>query len=115
MSNQMDNNANKKEEILEKSRKLKQDEGMEYVQKQGVSIGSFIAFILVCALSVISALADQMNTVWALGAVSSAFWFGKVFANYRFTKKKPYLLKTICAAFVLIAFVYWFIATVQGW
>jgi len=116
MNNQANDNTNRKEEILEKSRKSNRDEGVEYAKRQGDSIGRLVVFFAVCIpLSVISALSGHMSTVWALEAVSCAFWFGEVFAYYRFTKKKSYMIKTVCAALLLIAFVYWFIATVQGW
>ena len=92
-----------KADILTKSRKLKQDEGLEYAEKRGNKIG-VITYAIIAAVLMIFSVPNQMNVVYTIAAISFAFVFGGTFSYYRFTKEKLYLISAVASAFSLLAF-----------
>ncbi len=95
-----------KEEILEKSRQIHQDEGMEHAENKGRKIG-FIAFsILFAFLAIFSLFYGESVTFYA---ISSLFWAsiaGESYGKYSFTKTKIYLISAIAqsiASFLSVA------------
>lgn len=103
MSNPTNNSDNKKAEILEKSRKSKQDEGLEYAEKRGNKIG-VIVYAVVAAILLIFSIPDRMDIVNAIASLSFAWVVGGTFSHYRFTKKKSYLIYAIGSAIATIAY-----------
>ena len=91
-----------KEEILQASRAQKEDEGQVYAEQYGRKIG-YIAFsALFAAIVLFNFLTGQSNDVpftlfWAfLGA--------EAFGKYRVTKKRSFLVTTVCAAIAAVCF-----------
>jgi len=101
MSNFTENNENRKEEILAKSRQSNKDEGVEYAVNKGAKSGNYFAIeIIGLPLLLLSLITGQMLTTYALSSVILASWFGEFFAKYRFLNQKRYLVTAICAAFL---------------
>ena len=103
MNNTMGNNENKKEEILEKSRNSKKDEGMEHADYRGSRIG-VIVYAIVAFFLVIFSIPDNINVVNAIASLSFAWVVGGTFSYYRFTKRKSYLICVVASAIGTIAF-----------
>ena len=103
MSNPMESNRNRKEEILEKSRRAHKDEGVEYAEKKGVKLG-VIAFAVTAFGLLIFSIPNHLNVVYAIASLSFSFCFGGAFENFRFTEKKIYLLSAIGSVIATIAF-----------
>jgi Zn-dependent protease len=113
MNNLSENDVINKEAILEKSRQLKQDEGIEHAKARGFKLGDVIAsFGVAIPLIIFSLITGQYVTVFALGAYVFAFFFGESLAIYRFTQKKSYLVYTIGAAIFAIISIVKFVTTV---
>jgi hypothetical protein len=103
MNDSTENNADRKEEILAKSRNSKQDEGKEFVEKKANRIGA-VAFGVIALILLVFSVPSQMNVVNTIAALSFAFCIGGCIAPYRFTKKKSYLVGAIASAVAAIAF-----------
>ncbi len=94
-----------KEEILEKSRNEKADEGMENAENQGRKIG-FIAFgIIFSALVLFNLFMSKTDTLYAILALFWVFSAAEAYVKYRFTKKKVYLVTVIAGSIASLAFV----------
>ena len=103
MSTPTESNHNSKMEILAKSRKLQQDEGLEYAEKRGTRIGVII-YAIVAGILMLFSGPDRMEVVHTIAAISFSFVFGGTFSRYRFTKEKLYLFGAIASAFSLVMF-----------
>ena len=103
MNNPMENNENKKAEILEKSRNSKKDEGMEHADYRGSRIG-VIVYAIVAFFLVIFSIPDNIKVVNAIASLSFAWVVGGTFSYYRFTKKKSYLVCVVVSVIATIAF-----------
>ncbi|MCL2837789.1 MAG: DUF6442 family protein [Oscillospiraceae bacterium] len=118
MNNSIEN-GNRKEEILEKSRQARQDEGVEYAITQGTKKGNYFGVEVVgFALLLLSLISGQMLAVYALSAVILASWFGEFLAKYRVLNQKRYLIAAIFFGVSGAVFVVLFvrdIGTIQGW
>lgn len=102
----------KKEDILEKSRQSRKDEGVEYAENQGRKIGFIALTLLFAVLAILSLLFWQIGT---LHAVSSLFWtyFSvEAYGKYRFTKKKAYLILSVFGSIAAIVAVINFILAI---
>lgn len=87
-----------KKEILERSRQLHQDEGMEYAESQGRKIG-FVAFcILFLFLAIFNLFYGESVTFHAISSLFWAFIAGESYGKYRFTKTKLYLVSVIAGS-----------------
>ena len=98
-----DDSKNSKAGILEKSRRLKQDEGLEYAEKRGNQIG-VIVYAIVAAILMVFSVPDRMDVVYTIAALSFAFVLGGTFSLYRFTKERFYLMGAVASAFSLVTF-----------
>lgn len=103
MNNSVNNDNKRKSEILEKSRKLKKDEGRDFAEYRGTQIGVWV-YAVVAIILMIFCIPNQMNIVNAIAALSFAWVVGGTFSHYRFTKKISYLLLTIASAIITVIF-----------
>jgi len=104
MSNIEENNGNRKEEILAKSRAAGNDEGMEYVRNKSSKMGVYVACTIVgMPLAFLSLLAGEMPTFFALITIFIAFGAGELFATYRYFKQKRYLIGTVVITLITIS------------
>ncbi|MCC8022604.1 MAG: DUF6442 family protein [Clostridiales bacterium] len=104
----------KREEILEKSRKTKQDEGMVFAGNRGRVIG-ISAFVVLCAFYFIFTTINGDSDTFR--AVSSVFWIyiaGESFGKYRFTKQKVYLLTMMAGGLASLLYTVLFIIQTVG-
>jgi hypothetical protein len=118
MNNSTENN-NRKEDILEKSRQSRQDEGIEHAISQGARKGNYYALeIISFPLLILSLITWQLLAVYAFSSVILASWFGEFFAKYRILKQKRYLIAAIFFGLhglaVVVLFVR-YVAMLQGW
>ena len=110
MSNLPESDEQRKEEILAKSRKLGNDEGIEYVENKGSKMGIYVAGTIVGApLAFLSLLAGEMPTFFALVTLYIAFGAGELFAKYRFFKQKRYLIGAAVIALIVIGIAVMFV------
>ena len=103
MNNPVENNENKKAEILAKSRKAKKDEGMENADYRGSKIGVIVYAVVAFFLAIFS-IPDKIYIVNVIASLSFAWVVGGTFSYYRFTKKKSYLVCVIASAAATVAF-----------
>ena len=101
MSDPVRTDEDKKEEILERIRKSKKDEGMDYADYRGTRIG-IIVYAAVAFVLVVFSVPDQMNIVYAIISLSFGWVVGGTFSYYRFTKKKIFLICAIASALVTV-------------
>jgi len=108
-----------KNEILERSRQLQQDEGVEYAVTQGAKKGNYFGVEVVgFALFLLSLVAGQMLAVYALASVILASWFGEFLAKYRVLNQKRYLIASIVFGILGIVAAFLFVRDIgilQGW
>ena len=102
----------KKEELLEMSRKLNSDEGMEHAENQGRKIGFFVFSFLFIVLAVFSLFIWQLSTLYAVSSLFWAYLAAEAYAKYRFTRKKVFLASTLASGIASICFVANYIITV---
>jgi len=95
MSNHTNNNANRKEEILKKSRQSQQDEGIEYAVNKGVELGNYYTTVVGFALVIFSVFAQQTLVMYAIFTLMGANAFGEFLAKYRYFKQKRYMIGVI--------------------
>ena len=96
MSDFIENNGNRKEEILERSRNSIKDEGMENAGLQGLNYGVIITTLVIGApLFILSIVTNQMTALSAICAINGSFLSVRKYIFYRFTKKKLFLIWTI--------------------
>jgi len=116
----MDNNFEErgnmsKSEILERSRKLKKDEGQEFAESKGFKLGEQIGLVAGLIVAVIAFFMVQEVAFWAVCSIGFAIGFGESLPIYRFTKKIDYLAWTITfAVFAIFTFAI-FIGLSLGW
>ena len=119
MSNLPENNNNRKEEILAKSRASGKDEGMEYVENKGSKMGIYVAGTIVgVPLAFLSLLAGETPTFFALITIYIAFGAGELFAKYHFFKQKRYLIGAVVIALITIGIAVMFVEMIgllPGW
>ena len=122
MNNDEKPNNSRKEEILEKYRKLgttHNDEGMENAVNKGFRLGSYFAGEIVgFPLFIMSVIAGQWLTVYALFSLYSAFCVGEFYAKFRFTNQKRYVAAVIIFAVTGTGTIIMFVlnaGTFPGW
>ncbi|WP_068614657.1 DUF6442 family protein [Paenibacillus tuaregi] len=94
----------KKEEILEKSRNEKRDEGKEYVFDKGRKSGFFGMLVIFCILAVFNLYTNRQETNSALIAVMFGYLGCEGLGMYSVTKKKMHLLNFIAGSIIGISF-----------
>ncbi len=101
-----------REEILAKSRKERNDEGMVEAENKGRKIG----LCVFCAVSAFIILFNFFNgqSSYAPMAMFWAFIAAEAYPKYTFTKQKSYLIITIAGAIAAIASLGSFVITVLG-
>jgi len=93
MSYLAENYESHKEEILAKSRKSKNDEGMQNARLDGITLGFIISFAVIeIPMFIISIITGQYIVVAALCALNGIGSLGRNIPMYRFTGKKRYLV-----------------------
>jgi len=105
----------KKEEILEKSRAAKKDEGMEYAENEGRKIGLITFHLMAAILALCAAFAarsEQTPAILAVVSLSSTFWFAEEYAKYRFFKKRACQIRAIVWAICGLLALIWFIVLI---
>lgn len=93
-----------KEEILERSRNEKADEGMENAENQGRKIGFWAFGIIFAALAMFNLFMSKTDTLYAILALFWVFGAAEAYVKYRFTKKKVYLVTVIAGGIASLAF-----------
>ncbi|MCC0638340.1 MULTISPECIES: DUF6442 family protein [unclassified Clostridioides] len=89
-----------KEEILNKSRQSRKDEGLEYVENKGRKIG-YIAFTCVfCFIVIFNAFIGQKS--YTVAALFWTFIVAESIAKYQFTRKKQYIFVATFSLIVTI-------------
>ena len=101
-----------REEILAKSRKERNDEGMVEAENKDLKIG----LCVFCAVSAFIILFNFFNgqSSYAPMAMFWAFIAAEAYPKYTFTKQKSYLIITIAGAIAAIASLGSFVITVLG-
>lgn len=91
-----------KEEILEKSRREQDDEGVREAEVRGQTIG-IKAF---CAMEIIIILFNLFNgqSNYVPFTLLWSFVAGEAYPKYRFTGKRSYLLSTIAGGIAAVVF-----------
>lgn len=103
-----------KEEILEKSRQSKKDEGIEYAENQGRKIG-FIAFsFLFVFLTIFNLFFGESSTFYAISSLLWAFIAAVGYGKYHFAKQKLYLITVIAASIASVISVVNYVLTTLG-
>lgn len=100
-----------KEEILAKSRKENDDEGLIEAANRGRKLGysTFCAiFLFICILNIFTG-----NTNYAPSAMFFAFVAGESYAKYKFTQEKGYLTAAIITAVASAIFLWNFVVTLR--
>jgi len=109
----------RKEEILEKSRQLQHDEGMEYAVEKGTMLGHRYTGSIGVLLILLSLMAGEMLTIYALLTLFSVHHFGEFFSHYRHFKQKRYIVGFVFFGLISGAFFAFLfvrdIGTLQGW
>ncbi|MCL2837790.1 MAG: DUF6442 family protein [Oscillospiraceae bacterium] len=94
----------KKNEILEKSRKAKKDEGAEHAQTKGTKLGYILFLIMTNLIATYAVYIGDMALMFSQGAVMMMFGVGVSIEQYRFTKSKWFILLAVgMAAFAVYA------------
>ena len=115
MNESIGSGNSRKEDILERSRNSKQDEGVDYAKKQGYSIGRHAFGAVAVALVVFSIITEQMTTIHAIVSTVFAFSFGELLAHYLFTKNMLHLAGAALFALLSFSQAYFFVSAVLGW
>lgn len=104
----------KKEEILEKSRKEKRDEGKEYVFDKGRKSGVFGLVVIFCILAVFNLYTKRQETNSALLAVMFGYLGCEGLGMYSVAKKKLDLFKFIIGSIISLSFLVLYIYKVSN-
>lgn len=120
MSNQTENSKdNRKEDILARSRKSSNDEGVEYVLAKGLRQGWFALAVVTVVLLVFARLSDMeyafdliLNSIVA--SVLASFIAAPI-AAYRFTRDKKHLTEAIAYLFLVLFSTIRVVSLLMGW
>jgi len=120
MNNQTENNNdNRKQDILAKSRQSRHDEGIAYAINKGTILGSYYTEVVGLALIVFSLFTGQFLVIYAVLALYGAHCFGEFLAKYRYFKQKRYMLGIILFGVIFGgSFTFLFVRDIgilQGW
>lgn len=101
-----------REEILEKSRIEKRDEGMESASNAGRKVGMIAFCVLFIVIVMLNFFNGKQN--YAVFALFWAYMAGEAYPKYQFTKQKSYLITTICGGIASLASFASFIIEMMG-
>ena len=93
-----------RDEVLERSRKEKKDEGMVAAENTGRKMGFFAFMIVYLFLICINWYNKEIKTFIALQILFSVFATFEGYGKYRFTKNKWFLISTIMAGISFLIF-----------
>ena len=102
-------------DVLERSRQSKKDEGMEHAELKGFKLGEQMGLVAVLITAVITFFTVQELAFWAVCSVGFAIGFGESLPIYRFTRKKSYLAWTIVFAVSVVIAIAIFAGLCFGW
>ncbi len=91
-----------KEEILNKSRQSKKDEGFEHIENKGRKIGYIVFCCVFVFIILFNAFMGQQN--FAVSALFWAYLAAEAIPKYQFTHNKSYLIVTIAGSIATIAY-----------
>ena len=89
-----------RQEILAKSRAVRQDEGFQHASNKGLLWGNLILSFIYVAIVIISVLNKQ--SISAATAMLMGFWAVESFPKYKFTKQPLYLALMIVSSLAAI-------------
>jgi uncharacterized membrane protein HdeD (DUF308 family) len=105
---------NRKTDILEKSRRSRSDEGLEFAQVKGFKPGEYTLTVAAVSLIFFSFFTKELAVFLALGILIFAHVFSQSLAVYRFTKRKYHLAWVILSIVCTIHFTVDFILLFSG-
>lgn len=94
MSNSMDY-SKKREEILERSRNAREDEGIDFAKRKSEKLGMVVLLIIIFTVATpifVLRVPERLDLVFAMGAVVFGIVFAETFTTYRFARKKSHLI-----------------------
>jgi len=103
------NTGNRKKEILEKSRRARKDEGLEFAELRGHQLAAIGAFIIAGApLIIYSILFGRTIIALVITAFIEAYYACLHVVAYRLTKKNKYIFYAIMCVvcFIFCAFIF---------
>ena len=95
MSNFASDNGSRKEEILEKSRKSKEDEGIDFAKRKSEKLGMIVLLVVIFSIAlpiIILRMYERVDLIFAMGAIVFGIVFAETFTTYRFAKRKSHLV-----------------------
>lgn len=92
----------KKDEILEKARGEKKDEGIDNVYNKGLDLGHKIFLLLCIALTVFNKFNDR--TSFDIGTLMFAFSVTRYYTEYKFSKELNSYYYLVLSSFICIVF-----------
>ncbi|KGE18728.1 DUF6442 family protein [Paenibacillus wynnii] len=104
----------KREEILEKSRQEKRDEGKEFVLDKGRKSGVIGMVIIFCILAVFNLYNNRQETNSALIAMMFGYLGFEGLGLYKVTKRKLDLIKIIAGCVISISFLVIYLTKVSN-
>jgi hypothetical protein len=107
--------SNRKEEILEKSRKSKQDEGMEFAENRGYKLSEYTVGVFGTVVAAFALFNSEFAAAGAALLIVAVLGFGLFLSTYRFTKRKMDLLLVIGSVGSITFFLMMFLAAIYGW
>jgi hypothetical protein len=105
----------KKEEILEKSRRSKHDEGLEAATNKGSRLADYTVGIFGTVMMSVALFFNEFAAAFAVFIVIAAYSAGLHFTLFRFSKKKFDMLLSFLSAAMIIVFFVLFLAATNGW
>ena len=108
-------NNNRNDEILERSRNAKKDEGMEHATLKGSKLGEITMAIIAAPILIFAILRGEFAVFLAVGATVAAFVFAQALTEYRFSRRKSHLTWTIFLAIAVLVCLALFVAVSFGW
>lgn len=103
-----------KEEILQKSREEKNDEGKEFALNKGRKSGVIGMVVVFVILAVFSLYNNRQETNYALIAMFFGYLGSESYGLYSLSNKKIDLLKTIIGCIVSVSFLVLYIYGVEN-
>ncbi|WP_379138550.1 DUF6442 family protein [Paenibacillus sp. sgz500958] len=94
----------KREEILEKSREEKRDEGKEFILDRGRRSGVIGMVILFCILAVFNLYNNRQETNSALIAMMFGYLGFEGLGLYKLTRKKMDFIKVVAGCMISVSF-----------
>ena len=115
MDNSQNSATSRKEDILARSRKAKQDEGMEHARLKGLGLAENTWSIVGMGIAIFAFIHGQYTVFWALFASIGAFICGQTFHMYRFGRKKYHLTWAVGAAIGAVFAIGAYVSLSMGW